>query len=266
MYNSQYEEYYNSLKNRKTTNLKNNNYMYGQWNNRKESSNMKFFQKRIIRDLIGVFLLLIFVLGLKAFSNPKTQMVYNYSKKIVNENYDYKNYDYKKVINKAKNLDANLVEDKILKYIDTFKSKVTGEKTVEGLISDDFVLPVSGKLTSKYGEREDPVNKKKAFHKGIDIDAKENTEVLASFSGTVKECGEDKELGKYILLDHGQGIETKYGHLNKIKVKKGEEVKKGKTIGESGSTGKSTGAHLHFEIIYMGENKNPQDYFTNIKE
>lgn len=261
MYNSQYEEYYNSLKNRKTTNLKNNNYMYGQWNNRKENSNMKFFQKRIIRDLIGVFLLLIFVLGLKAFSNPKTQMVYNYSKKIVNEN-----YDYKKVINKAKNLDANLVEDKILKYIDTFKSKVTGEKTVEGLISDDFVLPVSGKLTSKYGEREDPVNKKKAFHKGIDIDAKENTEVLASFSGTVKECGEDKELGKYILLDHGQGIETKYGHLNKIKVKKGEEVKKGKTIGESGSTGKSTGAHLHFEIIYMGENKNPQDYFTNIKE
>ncbi len=261
MYNSQYEEYYNSLKNRKTTNLKNNNYMYGQWNNRKESSNMKFFQKRIIRDLIGVFLLLIFVLGLKAFSNPKTQMVYNYSKKIVNEN-----YDYKKVINKAKNLDANLVEDKILKYIDTFKSKVTGEKTVEGLISDDFVLPVSGKLTSKYGEREDPVNKKKAFHKGIDIDAKENTEVLASFSGTVKECGEDKELGKYILLDHGQGLETKYGHLNKIKVKKGEEVKKGKTIGESGSTGKSTGAHLHFEIIYMGENKNPQDYFTNIKE
>ncbi len=186
------------------------------------------FSKRIIRDLIGVFLLLIFVLGLKAFSNPKTQMVYNYSKKIVNENYDYKNYDYKKVINKAKNLDANLVEDKILKYIDTFKSKVTGEKTVEGLISDDFVLPVSGKLTSKYGEREDPVNKKKAFHKGIDIDAKENTEVLASFSGTVKECGEDKELGKYILLDHGQGIETKYAHLNKIEVKKGEDIKKGK--------------------------------------
>ncbi|MDU4599004.1 MAG: M23 family metallopeptidase, partial [Clostridium sporogenes] len=182
-------------------------------------------------------------------------------KKIVNEN-----YDYKKVINKTKDLDVKSLEDKILKYIDTFKSKVTGEKTVEEIISDDFVLPVNGKITSKYGEREDPINKKKAFHKGIDIDSKENTEVLASFSGTVKECGKDKELGKYILLDHGQGIETKYGHLNKIKVKKGEEVKKGKTIGESGSTGKSTGAHLHFEIIYMGENKNPQDYFTNIKE
>ncbi|ACQ54517.1 M23 family metallopeptidase [Clostridium botulinum] len=261
MYNSQYEEYYNSLKNRKTTNLKNNNYMYGGWNNRRENSNMKFFQKRIIRDLIGVFLLLISVLGLKAFSNSKTQMVYNYSKKIVNEN-----YDYQKVINKAKNLDVNFLEDKILKYIDTFKSKVTGEKTIEELISNDFVLPVNGKITSTYGEREDPINKKKAFHKGIDIDAKENTEVLASFSGTVKECGEDKELGKYILLDHGQGIETRYAHLNKIKVKKGEEVKKGKAIGESGNTGKSTGAHLHFEIIYMGENKNPQDYFSNIKE
>ncbi|ENK0556204.1 M23 family metallopeptidase [Clostridium botulinum] len=261
MYNSQYEEYYNSLKNRKTTNLKNNNYMYGGRNNKIGNSNTKFFQKRIMRDLIGVFLLLVFVLGLKAFSNPKTQMVYNYSKKIVNEN-----YDYKKVINKTKTLDVKFLEDKILKYIDTFKSKITGEKTVEEIISDDFVLPVNGKITSTYGEREDPINKKKAFHKGIDVDAKENTEVLASFSGTVKECGEDKELGKYILLDHGQGIETKYGHLNKIKVKKGEEVKKGKTIGESGSTGKSTGAHLHFEIIYMGENKNPQDYFTNIKE
>ena len=77
MYNSQYEEYYSSLKNRKTSNLKNNNYMYGGRNNKIGNSNGKFFQKRIMRDLIGVFLLLIFVLGLKAFSNPKTQMVYN---------------------------------------------------------------------------------------------------------------------------------------------------------------------------------------------
>ncbi|MGO5066005.1 MULTISPECIES: M23 family metallopeptidase [unclassified Clostridium] len=261
MYNSQYEEYYNSLKNRKNTNLRNNNYIYGGSNDRRGNFNSSFFQKRIVRDLVGVFLLLVFVLGIKAFSNPKTQMVYNYSKKIVNEN-----YDYKKVINKAKDLDVKFLEDKLLKYIDTFKSKVTGEKTVEEIISDDFILPVNGKVTSKYGEREDPVNKKKAFHKGIDIDAKENTEVLSSFNGTVKECGEDKELGKYIILDHGQGIETKYAHLNKIKVKKGEEIKKGKTIAESGNTGKSTGAHVHFEVIYMGENKNPQDLFTSIRE
>lgn len=160
MYNSQYEEYYNSLKNRKTTNLKNNNYMYGGRNNKIGNSNTKFLQKRIMRDLIGVFLLLVFVLGLKAFSNPKTQMVYNYSKKIVNEN-----YDYKKVINKTKTLDVKFLEDKILKYIDTFKSKITGEKTVEEIISDDFVLPVNGNVTSTYGEREDPINKKKAFHK-----------------------------------------------------------------------------------------------------
>ncbi len=73
------------------------------------------------------------------------------------------NYDYKKVINKTKDLDVKSLEDKILKYIDTFKSKVTGEKTVEEIISDDFVLPVNGKITSKYGEREDPINKKKSF-------------------------------------------------------------------------------------------------------
>jgi murein DD-endopeptidase MepM/ murein hydrolase activator NlpD len=261
LYNSQYEEYYNSLKNRKNTNLRNNNYICGGSNNKRGNFNGSFFQKRIIRDLVGVLLLLIFVLGIKAFSNPKTQMVYNYSKKIVNEN-----YDYKKVINKAKDLDVNFLEDKFLKHIDTFKSKVTGEKTVEEIISNDFILPASGKITSSYGEREDPVSKKKVFHKGIDIDAKENTEVLSSFNGTVKECGEDKELGKYIILDHGQGIETKYAHLNKIKVKKGEKIKKGKTIAESGNTGKSTGPHIHFEVIYMGENKNPKDFFSSIRE
>ncbi len=87
-------------------------------------------------------------------------MVYNYSKKIVNEN-----YDYKKVINKAKDLDVNFLEDKFLKHIDTFKSKVTGEKTVEEIISNDFILPASGKITSSYGEREDPVSKKKVFIK-----------------------------------------------------------------------------------------------------
>ncbi|WP_353505399.1 M23 family metallopeptidase [Clostridium sp. Marseille-Q2269] len=261
MYNSQYEEYYNSLKNRKSNNLRNNNYSPVSWNNRRENSNKNFFQKRIIRDLVGVFLLLVIVLGLKAFSNSKTQMVYNYSKKMVDQN-----YDYKAVMNKAKTLDVKLLEDNILKYIDTFKSKVTGQKTIEEIISNDFVLPVNGKVTSKYGEREDPINKKRAFHKGIDINSKENTKIVASFSGTVKECGEDKELGKYIILDHGQGIETKYAHLNQIKVKKGEEVEKGRSIGKSGNTGKSTGAHLHFEIIYMGENKNPQDYFANIKE
>ncbi|EJO5346436.1 M23 family metallopeptidase [Clostridium botulinum] len=264
MYNSQYEDYYNSLKSTKTNSSRNNNYVYGRWNDKGQNRNKSFFKKRIVRDLIGVFLLMLFVLSLKAFSNPKTQMVYNYSKKVVDEN-----YDYKKLITKTKTLDVKTfktLEDKVLKYIDTFKSKITGEKTMEEIISGDFVLPVNGNLTSHYGERKDPVNKKKAFHKGIDIAVKENTNVLASFSGTVKECGEDKELGKYILLDHGQGIETKYAHLNKIKVKKEQEIKKREIIGKSGSTGKSTGAHLHFEIIYMGENKNPEDYFINIKE
>ncbi len=69
----------------------------------------------------------------------------------------------KKVINKTKTLDVKFLEDKILKYIDTFKSKITGEKTVEEIISDDFVLPVNGNVTSTYGEREDPINKKKSF-------------------------------------------------------------------------------------------------------
>lgn len=64
------------------------------------------------------------------------------------------------------------------------------------------------------------------------------------------------------MIDHGEGIETKYGHLNLLSVKKGIEVKKGEVIGKSGNTGKSTGPHLHFELLYMGESKNPEDYIA----
>lgn len=261
MYNSQYEEYYNSLKKGRNYNFKRDNYSYSNWNSGNRNINKNFLSKRIIRDLVGVFLLFIFVLGLKTFSTPKTQMVYNYSKKLVNEN-----YDYGKIIDRVKSLDRKSLEEKALKYIESFRTKITGQRSIEETISKEFVLPANGNITSPYGERKDPITKKKCFHKGIDIDLKENTEVVSSYKGRVTACGEDKELGKYIILDHGQGIETKYAHLNEIGVKKGQAVEKGKVIGKSGNTGKSTGPHLHFEIIYMGENRNPQDYFMNIKE
>ncbi|MBV7273067.1 M23 family metallopeptidase [Clostridium thailandense] len=254
-YNSEYESYYNSLK-------KNNGARYTPAYNRGfrhsaiERSKGNYWISRITRDLIGVFILFVFVISCKLVVNPKTQEVYNYSKEVLNQNYDYK--DLK--IN-YKNIDLKKIQDKITNTIEEIKSKITGNETFDNRIKNEFILPVVGVETSPFGYREDPISKDKKFHAGVDIDAKVDTDVKAAFDGRVKFCGEDKELGKYILIDHGNGIETKYGHLNKILVAKEDAVKKSQIIAKSGNTGKSTGPHLHFELLYMGENKNPDEYF-----
>lgn len=262
MYNSQYEEYYNSLKRRNFSRYqqrKGNSYNNNAFRDSRYKKNN--FTKRIIRDLLGTFLLFLVVIGVKAIKTPNTQMVYNYSKKIVNEN-----YNYKPLLEKTKNKNFKSLEKEALDYIEKIKNKITEEKSIDSFIKDEFQIPIEGTVTSCYGYRKDPINGKKKLHNGVDIGVDENTDVIASFNGTVKDCGNDKELGKYILIDHGKGIETKYAHLNNIKVKKQDRVKKGKIIGKSGNTGKSTGPHLHFEIIYMGENKNPQNYFKDFKK
>lgn len=255
-YNSEYESYYNSLKRNGST-----RYTPSYSRNFSHNSVGKFkgnyWISRIIRDLIGMFILFIFVVGCKLVVTPKTQAVYNYSKQILNQNYDYK--DLKINYN---DIDLKKIQDKATNIIEQLKSKITGNETFESKIRNEFVLPVDGVETSAFGYREDPITKEKKFHEGIDIDAKINTDVKASFDGKIKACGEDKELGRYILIDHGNGIETKYGHLNLILVKKEDAVKKSQIIAQSGNTGKSTGPHLHFELLYMGENKNPGEYFN----
>lgn len=245
-FNSQYEDYYKNIR-------RGNSRRY--FLNNRKSNKKNFIVRRMIFDLIGVFTLFILVIVCKTIVTPKTQAVYSYSKELVD-----KNYDYKVLLKRGREMDFNNIQKKAIDYIDVFKAKVTGEITLKEKVKSEFVLPVKGTVTSKYGNREDPFTKKQSFHKGIDIDVKENTEVKAAFNGIVKECGEDKSLGKYILIDHGKGIETKYAHLNEICVKKGQNINKLNVIGKSGSTGKSTAPHLHFEFIYMGENENPEEY------
>lgn len=259
-YNSQYEDYYSSLK--KKNRIRNSPYQNTGYNSidiRKPKG--KYLFRRITRDLIGVLILFMFIIGCKLVVTPQTQNVYNYSKGVINQN-----YDYGALKEKAKNIDFNKLQDKMTNIIEQIRSKITGNETAAEKIKDKFILPVKGVETSSYGYREDPITKKKEFHAGIDIDAKENTDVLAAYDGKVKECGLDGQLGNYILIDHGEGIETKYGHLNKILVKKEDAVKKSQVIAKSGNTGKSTGPHLHFELLYMGENEDPNQYFNIIKK
>ena len=117
--------------------------------------------------------------------------------------------------------------------------------------------PVPGVLTSKFGWRKDPINGKRAYHHGVDIRGERGSDVKATADGTVKLTNYTKGDGRYVLIDHGNGFVTKYAHLNKSFVKKGDAVSRGQVIGLLGSTGRSTGPHVHYEIHYNDKLVNP---------
>lgn len=127
------------------------------------------------------------------------------------------------------------------------------------------IQPVANKnlkqTASGYGMRIDPIYKTLKFHSGMDFSANVGTPVYVTGNGKVVQAGWDGLYGKCIVIDHGFGYTTRYAHLNKISVKVGQQVKRGETIGEVGSTGKSTGPHLHYEVHVKGQMVNPVNYY-----
>lgn len=127
------------------------------------------------------------------------------------------------------------------------------------------IQPVANKnlkqTASGYGMRIDPIYKTLKFHSGMDFSASVGTPVYVTGNGKVVQAGWDGLYGKCIVIDHGFGYTTRYAHLNKISVKVGQQVKRGETIGEVGSTGKSTGPHLHYEVHVKGQVVNPVNYY-----
>lgn len=115
-------------------------------------------------------------------------------------------------------------------------------------------------VSSEFGPRKSPGGIGSTNHKGIDLAAVTGTPVLAADGGKVIFAGTKSAEGKYIKIDHGDGIITQYMHLSKIEVKEGDKVSKGQKIGEVGSTGNSTGPHLHFGVMKNGVNENPRKY------
>jgi murein DD-endopeptidase MepM/ murein hydrolase activator NlpD len=120
--------------------------------------------------------------------------------------------------------------------------------------------PVPGVITSKFGRRRDPINSKPAFHNGVDIRGGMGTDVKATADGKVFEQGQDKGIGRFVILDHKNGFRTTFGHLKKILVKRGEDVRRGQTIGLLGSSGRSTGPHVHYQVSYNEKVVNPIKY------
>jgi murein DD-endopeptidase MepM/ murein hydrolase activator NlpD len=130
-----------------------------------------------------------------------------------------------------------------------------GEETSGG--PGSFSWPVTGTITSPFGWRSNPFGGSPEFHQGLDIAAPSGTTVTAAAGGTVIMAQWYGGSGNYILIDHGGGYSTGYGHLSAIYVSNGQSVKRGQAIGAVGSTGASTGPHLHFEVRIDGKPVDP---------
>lgn len=124
-------------------------------------------------------------------------------------------------------------------------------------ISKEAVTPVYGKVTSPFGYRIHPITGNKSFHTGIDIAAAEGTNIACAYDGTVAETGYTSGKGNYVLIKHSDNLETLYCHLSEILVTENASLRAGETIGLVGSTGMSTGPHLHFELRVDSVRCNP---------
>ena len=155
----------------------------------------------------------------------------------------------KKIIN------SKIINEKVIKSAEN-KIVINGTKEYKILPQSGLLFPSRGSITSYFGERWGKM------HKGLDIGAPKGTPIYAADNGIVEFSGLEEGYGKVIKLMHDGKVETIYGHCSVIIAKEGSKIKKGEKIGEVGSTGNSTGPHLHFEVRVNGEVKNPLDYIS----
>jgi murein DD-endopeptidase MepM/ murein hydrolase activator NlpD len=137
-------------------------------------------------------------------------------------------------------------------------------KSLEGkrerLEASPSIWPAKGWMTSGFGYRISPFTNSKQFHAGVDIAGSEGTDVIAPARGRVVFAGPDGALGNCVIIDHGYGVRTKYGHNKSFYVKPGEVVTRGQRIAALGNSGRSTGPHLHYMVEVNGQTRNPLDY------
>ena len=119
------------------------------------------------------------------------------------------------------------------------------------------IWPLAGWLSSGYGNRKDPFSGSVDFHPGLDIAANRGTPVRATADGTVSTAGYNGNYGNSVLIEHGFSISTRFGHMSRLAVREGQQIRRGDVVGYVGSTGRATGAHLHYEILVNGSPINP---------
>jgi murein DD-endopeptidase MepM/ murein hydrolase activator NlpD len=155
-------------------------------------------------------------------------------------------------INKMRNIEADIPDD----------LTQTEEKLKDYLANIPTLWPAAGRISSTFGQRKDPFVWRKSFHTGIDIAASYGSKIKAAAGGKVILSKRISVYGLAVIIDHGNGLKTLYGHTSKLLVKEGQTVEKGKVIAYVGSSGRSTGAHLHFEVQLKDTSVNPLKYLN----
>jgi murein DD-endopeptidase MepM/ murein hydrolase activator NlpD len=168
------------------------------------------------------------------------------------------------IISTLNNLSSRIISQK--KSYDEVDNLVKNK--AELLSHTPAIQPISNKdlnrVASGYGYRIDPVYKTTKFHAGLDFSAPQGTPIYATANGTVTTSGNSGNgYGNHVIINHGYGYETLYGHMVRVKSRNGQAVKRGEVIGWVGSTGKSTGPHCHYEVHKNGEKINPIYFFFN---
>jgi murein DD-endopeptidase MepM/ murein hydrolase activator NlpD len=191
-----------------------------------------------------------------------------------------KELETKLEIETVRRLKDNQLVGSILNTLNTLTSRIEAQKKsynqVEELVKNKEQLlartpaiqPVSNKdlnrIASGFGYRIDPVYKTTKFHAGLDFSAPQGTPIYATADGTITTSGNTGNgYGNHVIINHGFGYETLYGHMVRVKARNGEAVKRGEVIGWVGSTGKSTGPHCHYEVHKYGEKIDPIYFFYN---
>ena len=163
----------------------------------------------------------------------------------------------KNIISQVKNIELNYR----LRHASLFKLENIIRDNLESLIRSPSIKPLrSGFFTSGFGIRNDPFTGSLKFHEGIDWSAPIYSPVIAPADGIVVYTYFENSYGNIMAINHGYGIITRYAHLVQFEVKPGQKVKRGDTVGRIGNTGRSTGSHLHYEVIINGKKVDPLDY------
>lgn len=166
--------------------------------------------------------------------------------------------------------DETKMVDKVASYTYRLKrpnADINLDEVIENVKQNEngfyWVLPFTRNITSTHGTRLDPFTNEPSFHKGIDIadSGVHNQPVISALDGTVTYAGDLGSYGNLVVINHGNGVETRYAHLNSINVRTGQRVKGADVVGRVGTTGNSTGSHLHFEIRVNGEAVDPLIFY-----
>jgi len=221
------------------------------------------FVEKIIIQIIASVLIFAVIVAIRAINTPFTNFI---SLKIRDTLFKNMELDtlYEKIelainrirgVNSEKAKDNGLEDEAVTAIADAYEPD-TGDNELNTV----FILPVDGRISSAFGERNHPLKNYAEFHKGIDIDAGEDDAIKAALDGEVIETGANRTYGNYVKIKHKNNMTTVYAHCSKIIVKEGQNVKQGDIIAQVGNTGLSVGSHLHFEIWKDGGPVNPLSY------